>query len=151
MRIISQLTFSRGQITLLLFALTVLISNQVEVRTAVSQASMERAKYFCGKGEVVSVDKDTKVVTVRHEPIEGFMEEAMTMRFTAEHGDVLEGISVGDQVRFTLKDTPNNTRLVFIEKFEAREKKANDHSKARPPLSFRRRLAATTPRQHAQH
>ena len=121
LRIISELTFSRGRIGFVLFAVLVLISSQV-AQTAVSQSARDRARYFCGKGEVVSLDKDTRIVTIRHEPIEGFMEEAMTMRFTAEDSDVLESISVGDRVRFTLKDTPSKTRLVFIEKFGAKEK-----------------------------
>ena len=124
-RINSKFTSSRGRIGFLLFAVMVFISNQVAAQTAVSQSSRERAKYFCGKGEVVSLDKDARTATIKHEPIEGFMEEGMTMRFMAEDSDVLEDISAGDRVRFTLKDTPNKTRLVFIEKFDTKEKK--DH------------------------
>ncbi len=82
---------------------------------AMAQTPKERSRYFCGKGEVVSIAADAMSIVIRHERIEGFM-EAMTMRFKAEDGDVIEGLKPGDRVRFTLRDTPALTRLVFIEK-----------------------------------
>ena len=84
------------------------------------QSSKLRIRYFCGKGEVVSVDKEAMSVTIKHEDIEGFM-AAMTMRFKAEEPDVIEGISPGDRVRFTLKDMPDKYRLVYIEKIETKK------------------------------
>jgi Cu/Ag efflux protein CusF len=41
---------------------------------------------------------------------------AMTMHFKAADAEVLSGIGAEDQVRFTLKDTPELTRLIYIEK-----------------------------------
>ncbi|MEW6211825.1 MAG: copper-binding protein [Acidobacteriota bacterium] len=83
-----------------------------------AQTPKERSRYFCGKGEVVSIAEDAMSIVIRHERIEDFM-EAMTMRFKAEDRDVIEGLTPGDRVRFTLRDTPTLTRLVFIEKIAA--------------------------------
>lgn len=82
-----------------------------------SQSSTDRPKYFCGKGEIISVDEDKSGVTIKHQPIEGFM-GAMTMHFKTEDAEVAKGIKPGDFVRFTIKDTAEKTRLVFIEKLE---------------------------------
>jgi Cu/Ag efflux protein CusF len=82
-----------------------------------AQSSTETPKYFCGKGEVVSVDEDQSGVTLKHQRIEGFM-EAMTMHFKTEDAEVAKGIKAGDFVRFTLKDTSERTRLIYIEKIE---------------------------------
>lgn len=81
------------------------------------QSSKERDRYFCGKGEVISLGEDGITVTIKHERIEGLM-GAMTMSFKAEDQEVLKGISPGDHVRFTLKDTTTKTWLIFIEKIE---------------------------------
>jgi Cu/Ag efflux protein CusF len=81
------------------------------------QSSTDRPKYFCGKGEVISVDEDKGGVTIRHQRIEGFM-EAMTMHFKTDDAEVAQGIKPGDSVRFTLKDTSDKTRLIYVEKIE---------------------------------
>jgi Cu/Ag efflux protein CusF len=81
------------------------------------QSSTDRPRYFCGKGEVVSVDEDKGGVTIKHQRIEGFM-EAMTMHFKTEEAEVAQGIRPGDSVRFTLKDTSEKTRLIHVEKIE---------------------------------
>jgi Cu/Ag efflux protein CusF len=81
----------------------------------VGRPSTERAKYFCGRGQVISVDENLSGVTIRHEHIEGFM-EAMTMHFKTEDAEVAKGIKPGDFVKFTLKDTSEKTRVVYIER-----------------------------------
>ncbi len=81
------------------------------------QSSTDRPRYFCGKGEVISVDEDKGGVTIKHQRIEGFM-EAMTMHFKTEEAEVAKGIKPGDSVRFTLKDTSEKTRLIHVEKIE---------------------------------
>ncbi len=81
------------------------------------QSSTERPKYFCGRGTVISIDEGKVGVTIEHDLIEGFM-EAMTMHFKTEDAEVAEGIKPGDYVRFTLKDTTEKTRLVYIERIE---------------------------------
>jgi Cu/Ag efflux protein CusF len=89
-----------------------------------AQASQQRTRYFCGIGRVVSIDDDKSGVTIAHRTIEGYM-PAMTMHFKTADAEVLSGTGAGDQVRFTLKDTPELTRLIYIEKVasEVRQKR----------------------------
>ena len=103
-------------------ALTIaLVALDQELR---AQTSQQQTRYFCGIGRVVSVDDDKSGVTIAHRTIEGYM-PAMTMHFKAADAEVLSGIGAGDQVRFTLKDTPELTRLIYIEKVvsEVRQKR----------------------------
>lgn len=79
-----------------------------------AQTKDQRTRYFCGIGRVVSIDEDKSGVTISHHAIEGYM-PAMTMHFKAADTEVLGDIVAGDTVRFTLKDTPELTRLIYIE------------------------------------
>ena len=90
----------------------------VAAQAGPGQAAPGPARYFCGKGTVVAVDEDRSGITFRHGPIEGFM-EAMTMHFKVEGPEVLKDVKAGDRVRFTLKDTPEKTRVVYVEKLPA--------------------------------
>jgi Cu/Ag efflux protein CusF len=45
---------------------------------------------------------------------------AMSMHFKIEGDDVLSEVRVGDTVRFTLRDTPELTRLIYVEKTAAK-------------------------------
>lgn len=80
-----------------------------------AQTKAQRTRYFCGIGQVVSIDEDKPGVKISHHAIEGYM-PAMTMHFKTEDADVLNDVKAGDTVRFTLKDTPELTRLIYIEK-----------------------------------
>lgn len=80
-----------------------------------AQTKDQRTRYFCGVGRVVSIDEDKSGVTISHHSIEGYM-PAMTMHFKAADTEVLGDVVAGDTVRFTLKDTPELTRLIYIEK-----------------------------------
>jgi Cu/Ag efflux protein CusF len=91
-----------------------------------AQTKEQRTRYFCAIGSVVSVDEDRSGVTISHHAIEGYM-PAMTMHFKAVDMEVIGGVAAGDTVQFTLKDTPELTRLVYIEKV------------AREPLRKRKR------------
>ena len=82
---------------------------------AAAQSKEQRTRYFCGIGRVVSIDEDKSGVTISHHAIEGYM-PAMTMHFKTADTEVLGDVVAGDMVRFTLKDTPELTRLVYIEK-----------------------------------
>lgn len=99
--------------TILLFV----VGGAQSLAQPLGQSSTDRPRYFCGKGEVISVDEDKGGVTIKHQRIEGFM-EAMTMHFKTEHAEVARGIEPGDSVRFTLKDTSEKTRLIYVEKIE---------------------------------
>ena len=80
-----------------------------------AQSNQQRTRYFCGIGRVVSVDDDRSGATIAHQTIEGFM-PAMTMHFKADDPEVLSDVSAGESVRFTLRDTPDLTRLIYIER-----------------------------------
>ncbi len=107
-------------VLLLSGAMLTIITIQGAAQTEKDQSLKEPLKYYCGKGEVVSLDEDRMAAAIKHERIEGFM-EAMTMRFKAEDSHVLKDISPGDRVRFTLKDTPSRTRLVYIERIDEKK------------------------------
>lgn len=92
-------------------AVLLLVSTQ-ELR---AQAGQQPTRYFCGVGRVVSVDKDKLGVTIAHQTIEGYM-PAMTMHFKAANSEVLGSVSASDRVRFVLRDTPELTRMIYIEK-----------------------------------
>ncbi len=49
------------------------------------------------KGQVVSVDKKNRRVTIAHEEVRGFM-EAMTMPFALKDGQSLDALAPGDQI-----------------------------------------------------
>lgn len=80
-----------------------------------AHGNQQRTRYFCGTGRVISIDEDKSGVTIAHQTIEGYM-PAMTMHFKAADPEVLSDISAGDKVRFTLRDTSELTRLVYIER-----------------------------------
>src|SRR5215510_11287939 len=80
-----------------------------------SQTREQSTRYFCGIGRVVSIDGDKSGVTINHQTIKGYM-PAMTMHFKAEDPSVMGDVAAGETVRFTLKDTPELTRLIYIEK-----------------------------------
>jgi Cu/Ag efflux protein CusF len=80
-----------------------------------AQTKDQRARYFCGIGRVVSIDDDKSGVKINHHAIEGYM-PAMTMHFKTEDAGVIGDVRSGDTVRFTLKDTPELTRLIYVEK-----------------------------------
>jgi Cu/Ag efflux protein CusF len=90
-----------------------------------SQTREQSTRYFCGIGRVVSIDGGKSGVTINHQTIKRYM-PAMTMHFKAEDPEVMDHVVAGDTVRFTLKDTPELTRLIYIEKIvptRSRQKK----------------------------
>ena len=61
------------------------------------------AIHATGVGEVVVLQPEYGAVTIRHEPIPEYNMGAMTMEFTTADPAQLNGIKVGDHVRFDLK------------------------------------------------
>ena len=101
----------------ILFILTVLliVATSSIGQGSSSQTKEQPARYFYGVGRVVSIDEDKSGVTIKHQTIEGYM-PAMTMHFKAENPEVIGDVAAGERVRFTLKDTPELTRLVHIQR-----------------------------------
>jgi Cu/Ag efflux protein CusF len=87
---------------------TVLFSGAVLLCVAFVVAGCQRAedtvqsKQYEVKGKAVAVDKDQKTVTLDHEDIPGLM-KGMQMQFKVENPQVLEDVSVGDEVHGQLE------------------------------------------------
>ena len=106
----------------ILFILTMLL---VVATSSMAQAREEQqTRYFYGVGRIVSIDEDKSGVTINHQTIKGYM-PAMTMHFKTETPEVIANVAAEDSVRFTLKDTPEVTRLVFIEKIVPAKSRRN--------------------------
>ena len=52
------------------------------------------------EGEVRRVDTDTRKLTIRHGPLENLGMPAMTMVFQVKDTAMLDGVNVGDKVKF---------------------------------------------------
>lgn len=80
------------------------------------QAGVERL--FEARGVVRAILQEIGVVVLTHDDISGFM-PAMTMGFRLRDPQLLQGLSVGDTVRFTLKGVPPNLVIVEVAKDRA--------------------------------
>lgn len=91
-----------------------------------AHGGQQPTRYFCGIGRVVSIDNDKSGVTIAHQTIEGYM-PAMTMHFKATDQEVLGSISPGERVRFVIRDTPELTRMIYIEKLAPELRRRRKH------------------------
>jgi Cu/Ag efflux protein CusF len=66
-----------------------------------------------GHGVVRAVLPEISVVVLSHEEIAGYM-APMTMGFRVREGRLLDGLEVGDVIRFTLRGVPPNLEIVAI-------------------------------------
>lgn len=67
------------------------------------------------KGIIRSVIPQARAVVITHETIPGLM-QAMTMGFPVDDPKLLDGLTAGDPIRFTLKEKDERVLLVAIEK-----------------------------------
>lgn len=72
-------------------------------------------KYHQGRGRVVDIDAKGRYIVIQHQEIKNFM-DAMTMPFHPEPPALAKTVQVGDQVEFTLKETPDGVVLTEIRK-----------------------------------
>ena len=72
-------------------------------------------KTFTLTGQVLSVDREKQLVTIRHEDIDGLM-PGMTMSFPVTKPELLDGREPGELVRGTLEVTDALGRLTTIER-----------------------------------
>lgn len=63
--------------------------------------SLDASKTVVGEGKVVATVPSSGQLVVEHGEIKGFM-EAMTMGYLIEPPSLLEGLKMGDRVRFTI-------------------------------------------------
>lgn len=80
---------------------------------AASLAGAERE--FQGQGVVRAILPELNVVVVTHDEIPGYM-PPMTMGFRAATPQLLNGVEVGDSVRFVLRGTLPNLSVTGIQK-----------------------------------
>lgn len=80
---------------------------------AASLAGVERE--FQGQGVVRAILPELNVVVVTHDEIPGYM-PPMTMGFRVATPQLLNGVEVGDSVRFVLRGTLPNLSVTGIQK-----------------------------------
>jgi Cu/Ag efflux protein CusF len=78
-------------------------------------SAQETEHTVVGEGKVVAVVPSGGQIVVEHQAIKGFM-DAMTMGYRIDPPSLLEGLQVGDPIRFTI-DTQNKA-IVKIEKLQ---------------------------------
>lgn len=66
-----------------------------------TEEAQSQPRTYDARGEVTAIDRGAEQITIHHEDIEGLMPE-MTMPFHVASADMLDAVSVGDQVAFTL-------------------------------------------------
>jgi Cu(I)/Ag(I) efflux system protein CusF len=73
------------------------------------------ARVYTTSGIVEAVHKAEGKVTVSHQPVPALNWPAMTMRFSLESSDQLEGIKPGDRVRLDFRNEGNVSLIQEIE------------------------------------
>lgn len=79
-------------------------------------AATDAAGPITSTGTVTQIDAAAGAITINHGAIEAVSWPAMTMQFTAENPAILQGLAVGDRVRFELKSAAENTVVVVVTK-----------------------------------
>jgi Cu(I)/Ag(I) efflux system protein CusF len=88
--------------------------NMPAAPAATEQSSAENR----GMGVVQSVDTANGSLTIAHEPIPGLGWPAMTMAFKVARPELLEGVSAGQHIEFTLRGRDMSAVVSAIEKAE---------------------------------
>jgi len=73
------------------------------------------SRQYTLQGQIVSINPDRKVATIKHEEIKGFM-PAMTMPYTMKDSKVLDGIAPGDLITGTLIVLPSDAIVTELRK-----------------------------------
>jgi Cu/Ag efflux protein CusF len=107
-----------GVATAMLLGEVVLVAFPEGASRLLTRAMISAAKQverFDAEGTIVSIDRDTHLLTIKHGDIQGVM-SAMTMAFAAESPALMHGIVPGDRVRFTLERSPQGLAIVALTK-----------------------------------
>ena len=78
---------------------------------APAEAQSESAHRYDATGEVRAIPADHSSVTIHHQAVPDYMPE-MTMPFTVEDAHLLDGINVGDHVRFIFSAEPGGHHVL---------------------------------------
>ena len=81
-------------------------------------ASAAGAQTSPTSGEVTKVDKTNSRITLRHGEIKNLDMPPMTMTFRVRDGKLLDGVAVGERVRFTAEKLDGNYVVTTINKAE---------------------------------
>ena len=66
-------------------------------------------------GEVRKINKDANKITLKHGEIKSLDMSAMTMVFLLKDAKLIDGIKVGDMVKFSVEQTKNSYVVTSIE------------------------------------
>jgi Cu/Ag efflux protein CusF len=91
--------FGRDDVLLVVTTLLVILAISFPYIRGVTLA--QSGVSYEGRGSVVSLDEKGRKINLKHEEIKGLM-PAMTMEFSVESTELLNGLRSGDRVRFTL-------------------------------------------------
>ena len=89
------------------------LDRELALARAAAASGVEREWVVAGVVRAILPELDVLVIT--HAEIPGLM-APMTMGFRAASPKIHEGISIGDEVRFTLRGVPPNVVVTAIEK-----------------------------------
>jgi Cu/Ag efflux protein CusF len=88
-------------------------ASRLLTRAMVSAAN--QVVHFDAEGAVVSIDRDTHLLTIEHGDIKGLM-SPMTMAFPVASPALIQGLVSGDQVRFTVEQSAQGLSIVALTK-----------------------------------
>jgi Cu/Ag efflux protein CusF len=89
------------------------LERELAAARAAALAGVERQ--WVVEGVVRAIFPELDVLVITHGEIPDFM-PAMTMGFRVASPKIQEGVSVGDEVRFTLRGVPPNVAVTAIQK-----------------------------------
>jgi Cu/Ag efflux protein CusF len=81
-------------------------------------ADLHAQDRYQGKGQVLGVDEEKRMLFVAHGPIPGFMPRPMRHGFEVHRVELLKGLQKGDIVRFVLETQNEIFGISSIEKAE---------------------------------
>lgn len=96
--------------------MTAACSSAPKTDASTSDAAKGNIKTYALRGEVVSLDPERKVATLKHEKIEGLM-EAMTMGYQVRDPADFAKLKVGDTITATVNVAPDDMWVSNVQPF----------------------------------
>jgi len=78
---------------------------------APAAAQDQPSRRYDATGEVRGIAADQSSITIHHQAVPDYMPE-MTMPFSVEDASLLQGLAVGDHVRFTFSPEPGGRHVL---------------------------------------
>jgi Cu/Ag efflux protein CusF len=95
------------------------LDRELAVARAAAAAQVAVEREWTVEGVVRAIFPEINVLVITHGEIAGYM-PPMTMGFRAASPNIPEAVTVGDEVRFTLRGVPPNLAVTAIQKMDAR-------------------------------